>query len=108
MASSKVTLLTQTEAKLFRNSPDYYNLTLGFNDPNKKPPQEELFKIVKLKFLNGECQFTPDEIKLLKIWFKGQGVKKMQTLYLDHILKGYPKKTARYQDSALQNLFAEM
>lgn len=105
---SKVTLLSQAEAELYRDSPDYYNLTLGFNDSNKKLSQDEQFKIVKLKFLNGECQFTPNELKLLKLWLKSQGAKKMQKLFLEHILKGYPKKTARYQNSSLQNLFAEM
>nr|NGX43070.1 hypothetical protein [Chlamydiota bacterium] len=105
---SKVTLLTQREAMLYRDSPDYYNLTLGFNDPNKKLSQGEQLKIVKLKFLNGECQFSPDELKLLKLWFNSQGARKMQKLFLEHILNGYPKKAARYQDSPLQNLFAEV
>ena len=105
---SKVTLLSQAEAKLHLYSPNYYNLTLGFNDSNKKPTRDEQFKILKIKFLNGESQYTSDELKILKFWLQSQGAKKMQKLFLEHILRGFPKKIARYQDSALQNLFAQV
>lgn len=103
----KVTLLTQAEAKLFRGSPDYYNLSLGFNDQNKKLSESQQLKIVKLKFLNGECLYNTKELKYLELWFKTQGTEKMQKLYVEEILKGYPQKTARYQDSPLKKLFTK-
>lgn len=108
ISNSKVILMSQEEAAHQRSSPDYYNLTFGFNDPNRKPSSEELLKIVKLKFLNGESLFNEEELKLLKQWFKIQGAQKMQELYLKHVLAGYPQKASRYQDSSLQRLFAEM
>jgi hypothetical protein len=101
-----VTLITHEEAQEFCTSPQYYNLTLGFNDPNKKPTTNQLLKIVKLKFLNGESQYSKEEINLLKLWFKAQGTAKMQALFVAHILSAYPQKTTRYQNSPLQKLFA--
>jgi hypothetical protein len=80
-------------------------LNLGFIDPNQKLTQEQLLKIVKIKFLNGESQFSPEEIHLLKLWFKVQDKSKMQQLFLEHILSGYPQKALRYQNSPLQKLF---
>jgi hypothetical protein len=105
---SKVTLLSRAEAEPLRGSVDYYNMTLGFNDLSKKPSREALFKIVKLKFLDGEAMYNTEELKMLKEWFKSQGPAKMQKLYLEHILKGFPKKTDRYKNSPLQKLFVEM
>jgi len=102
---SKVTLLTQNEAMHYYNEPDYYNLTLGFLDLKKKPKADELFKIVKIKFLNGESHYSTEEITLLRIWIKGAGVEKMQKLFVEMILNGYPKKAARYQNSPLQQIF---
>lgn len=101
----KVTLLTQNEAKKFVSDPNYYNLSLGFTDPNKKLTRDQLFNIVKLKFLNGESQFSKQEIEMLKDWFKPEGIEKMQKLYLEHVINGYPQKIARYQNSPLQKLF---
>jgi IS5 family transposase len=97
--------MSQAEAGQYRGHPDYYNLTLGFNDLKKKPTPDQLFKIIKVKFLNGESQFSEEEIKFLKQWFKIQGASKMQKLYFEHILKGYPKKASRFHNSPLQKLF---
>jgi hypothetical protein len=105
---SQVTLLSQWEADYYVTGPYYYNLTLGFNDPKKKPSKDEAYKIVKLKFLNGDSQFTKDEIALLKIWFKSQGIEKMKKLYLQMIIAGYPEKIATYKNSTLQQLFQLM
>ena len=105
---SKVTLLSHVEAEKYRNSPDYYNLTLGFNDPKKTPSKDEAYKIVKLKFLNGDSHFSLEEIAFLRVWFKSQGVDKMKNLYLKFILSGYPEKTTQYNNSTLQRLFAEL
>lgn len=106
---SKVTVMSQNEAKYQRSSPDYYNLTLGYNDERKQRelPKDLLLKIVKIKFLNGEVQFNDEELKLLEIWFRSQGVAKMQKLY-ELILTGFPRKSARYQNSRLQQLFTKM
>jgi hypothetical protein len=103
---SRVTVLTQEEARLVRNSPDYYNLTLGFNDPDRKLSTSERFKTLKIKFLNGESQYSREELDLLKKWFKSQGTTKMRTLFLDHVLKGQPRKAGRYQGSPLQSLLS--
>ncbi len=103
---SQVTLLSHADASPQRSSPDYFHLNLGFNDPAKKPTADQLYKITKLKFLSGESQYDQEELKLLKQWFKSQGTQKMQKLFLEYILKGYPKKAARYLDSPLQKLFA--
>lgn len=105
---SKVTLLTQREAVNQYKNPDYYNLTLGFLDKNRKLKTDELLKIIKIKFLNGESYYSSEEMKLLRMWIKQSGVEKMQKLFVESILKGYPKRAARYQNSPLQQIFASI
>lgn len=105
----RIIIMSQNEARNRHNNSDYYNLTLGYNDAEKQKdlPRDALFKIVKIKFLNGEAQFNNEELKLLEIWFKEQGVAKMQKLH-ELILAGFPKKLANYHGSRLQQLFAKM
>ena len=66
-------MLTGNEARRFISDPNYYNLSLGFIDPKKQPTPEQLAKIVKIKFLNGESQFSKQEIEMLKAWFNSEG-----------------------------------
>lgn len=101
---SKVTLLSQEEATHELNNPNYYNLTLGFTDPTKTLTSGALLKIVKLKFLNGESSYSKEELKLLQQWISVQGKEKMERLFVDKILSGFPKKMARYNGSPLQKL----
>ena len=103
---TKVTAMSLNEASSRRENSDYFHLNLGFNDPAKETTSDQQFKIIKLKFLNGESQYSQEELKLVKKWFKEQGFQKMQKLYMEHILKGYPQKAQRFENSPLQNLFA--
>jgi len=103
----KIILLSQVEAANQVNTPGYYNLTLANLNPHKKIPLDTKLKVAKIKFLQGISQFDADEINFLKQWFQVNGKSKMQTLYFEHILNGYPQKAARYQGSSLQKLFAE-
>ncbi|CRX37687.1 DUF3638 domain-containing protein [Estrella lausannensis] len=88
----KITVMSAEEAQSKRSADEYYNLTLGFNDPSKQLTESERLKIVKIKFLNGESQYSPDETELLKKWLQSQGPKKMQDFYENYVLAGDNKK----------------
>jgi hypothetical protein len=108
---SKVSLLTQFEAAEVYNSPDYYNLTTGFinEEKNKSLTDDEREKIVKVKFLNGESHYTQQEKELLKGWFQNkEKTQRLEKLFREKILLGYPLKAARFWNSPLQDLFEEM
>lgn len=104
----EVTLLSQAEARKHWGKPEYYNLTLGYNDRTKKPSREAMVKIVKLKFLNGEVLYTDEEKKILRDWLKAAGPVKMRTLFEDYVLKGFPGKAAAYRHSLLKQLLADL
>lgn len=104
----KVKILTQLEAASYKDDPNYYNLTLGFLDPNRTLTKTQLLQVAKVKFLNGVSNYTVEELDLLKAWLTRQGPKKMKDLFLQQILKGKPDKTARYQGSHLQALFLKL
>ncbi len=99
-----VTLITDEEFQDHKSNPNYYNLALGFYDPDRKLSPTQLLKVVKLKFLNGESLYSLDELHLLELWFKAQGKEKMHKLFVEHILNGFPQKQLRYQNSPLKNL----
>lgn len=103
----KVTVLSILDGEKFISSPHYYNLNLGFIDPAKKPSDEQLRKIVKVKFLNGNAIFTPKELELLREWFLSEGVDKMIELHR-MVLEGHPLRTSRYQGSNLQKIFKDL
>ncbi|MCX6991323.1 MAG: DUF3638 domain-containing protein [Chlamydiae bacterium] len=100
-----VTLYSQLED--ITDSPNYYNLSLGFKDPERKLSPKAFEKVVKLKFLNGQSDFKEEELKFLQTWFTSPkaGAAKMQKLYLEHIIKGQPDKQLAYSGSNLQILF---
>ena len=100
--------MTLAEAPQHRTSNDYYNLTFGYNDAHKEVTRDTLYKVIKVKFLNGEAQFTAEELALLEKWLLAQGPAKMQELYLKYIIAGSPQKNARYLNSPLQLLFAKL
>lgn len=104
----QITLLTQNEAEKYFGEPNYYNLTLGFKNPEMKLSPVAQYAVTKIKFLNGESQYSREELQYLKLWFKTKGIKEMRTLFEDHVLKGFPLKAAKYQNSSLQRVFNEM
>ncbi|MBA3237429.1 MAG: hypothetical protein H0T62_03645 [Parachlamydiaceae bacterium] len=97
---------------MYRKSDAYYNLTLGFNDPSQKLNNSDKLKIQKIKFLNGELQFTTEELELLKKWFARQGGENMQIFYEEYVLSSENKKlkAAEYYhgESSLKRLFSEI
>ncbi|MBA3237751.1 MAG: hypothetical protein H0T62_05285, partial [Parachlamydiaceae bacterium] len=107
-----VTVMSAEEAQVYRKSDAYYNLTLGFNDPSHKLNNGDKLKIQKIKFLNGESQFTTEELELLKKWFARQGVENMQLFYEEYVLasENNKLKAAEYHhgESSLKRLFSEM
>jgi len=88
--------------------PDYYNVTLGFKDPTREISSIAFKKVLKLKFLNGESHFNKEEIAILEKWFKDEGVDKLETLYLKHILKFQPDKRVSFKGSSLERLFKKL
>lgn len=80
---------------------DQYQLFLGFIDRNRTLTDAEFEQIVKIKFLNGECQYTKKERAVLESWIEREGRAKMKTLFERHILLGFPKKTLSYKRSSL-------
>jgi hypothetical protein len=72
--------------------------------------QERLFeKIVKCKFLNGDCNFNAKEKELLENWFLKEGPVKMRTFYQKHILLGFPLKRISYNaNSDLLKIFRKL
>ncbi len=108
ITDSSVIILSQEEAQNELDNPHYYNLTLGYSDPTKKLSQSDLLKVVKVKFLNGEVDYSEPELALLSQWIKAQGNEKMERFFVDHILAGYPQKTTRLYHSTLNKLFLSL
>lgn len=101
-------LFSRQEIKRNFDNFDGYNLTLGSLNGTAINP-EVLEKIVKVKFLNGESTYRKEELEILKNWLLKEGVLKMRKLFIKHILKGFPKKMAAYNDSSdLKNLFRDL
>jgi hypothetical protein len=86
----------------------YYNLYVGFKDPSKKPSEKAFEKIVKLKFLNGECSYNQKEAEFLEKWLGEAGAEKMLRLFFRHILNNQPDKAANYSGSKLQKVFNKL
>jgi len=105
-SENSIIILSQHEAMQKKKA--YYNLAFGFYDETKPVSDELLEKIVKIEFLNGESSYSEKKREILRKWFQEQGVEKMRTLFQQHILAGYPEKTAAYSNSHLQNLFKEV
>jgi hypothetical protein len=86
--NEKVIIMTQEEAKIYRDKDDFYNLTIGYNDRRKKLTEKEMLQIVLIKFLNGESQFNKNELKLLKGWLLEQDAHKMKDFYEKFVIQG--------------------
>ena len=48
------------------------------------------------------------QIPILEKWFKDEGVDKLETLYLKHILKFQPDKRVSFKGSSLERLFKKL
>jgi hypothetical protein len=98
----RVTLMSQGDAAYRANEKSLYNLTTGFI--NKKKTEKLSLaarkKIVIAKFLNGESHFSATDSKLLTDWLRTYGSESLRTLYVDHILPGYPQKEAAYRSGS--------
>lgn len=76
--------------------------------PGKFQGTEAFRKVVKIKFLNGDCDFTLAEQKVLREWFQEQGphgAQRMEQFYHNHILKGFSMKAQAYRGSSLERVF---
>ncbi len=87
---------------------DYYNLTLGFKDPKRKPSEKALEKIVKIKFLNGETIYSKKELAFLEKWIAENNPTEMREFFQSIILNGQPNKATSFQASSLDRLFAKL
>lgn len=77
-------------------------------DPAKFQASETFRKVVKIKFLNGDCDYSLAEQKVLRDWFQAQGPQgaaHMQEFYIKHVLKGFPARLQAYRGSALERVF---
>lgn len=82
-----------------------YQLDLGPMNQSSRPLTfEEREAIVKIKFLNGESQFTREEMELLQNWIARYDRKVVKSFYEKYVLSGFPGKTSLYQNSALRRL----
>ena len=96
----------------FRKRGKSENVTLcepksfGFDE---KTTAKVLERIVKIKFLNGECNYNKAEQKILKDWLVKEGPSKMRELYFSHILSGFPLKLGDYNlNSDLKKIFDKL
>lgn len=104
-SDGKVILMSHYETQFFKETKEYYNLTLGFIDDQQKVNKKLLSNIVKIKFLNGESNnYTKEEQKLLQEWIDKVGKDKLKHLFLRHILSGLPLKLTTYNNSPLQRI----
>jgi hypothetical protein len=65
-------------------------------------------KIVKIKFLNGEVNYTNKEIQILRAWLQQNNPEVMYELFTHHVIRGLLKKSQEYDQSSLQRLFHEL
>lgn len=86
-----------------------YNLTLGPIDPMEVSPKT-FERIVKVKFLNGESNYSKKELEVLRAWIGEEEVAtEMRDFFIKEVLSGLPqKKTAYNSGSDLQKLFRDL
>jgi hypothetical protein len=73
-----------------------YNLTYGFCKEEREISPKLKKNIVKVKFLNGDSEYTKEERKILKAWINESGVEKMRVLFEEYLIKSTPNKRALY------------
>jgi hypothetical protein len=85
-------------------------LTTGFLNKGKEDllTPEVAGKLVKIKFLNGDCHYSQQEANLLSDWLSKEGPEKMRSFYYKHILSGFPQKSIQFQGSKLDRLFKKL
>lgn len=80
-----------------------YQLVLGStNDLSRPLTLEEKEAIVKIKFLNGESQYSREEMDLLQNWIDRHDRSAVKEFYEKYVLSGFPGKTMLYKNSALR------
>jgi hypothetical protein len=104
----EVKLGTLAEMQVMSDDPSYYNLHLGFKDPEKKLSEGAFQKIIKLKFIDGESSYSQKELEFLEKWLQEAGVDRMYRLFTQMILTHQPEKLAAFQASSLQRTFAKL
>lgn len=77
---------------------------LGNVDSGTPLTDAERLALIKTKFLNGEVDYTPEELPLLESWVENYGPKRMRRFFEKTLLKD---KDA-YADSALDKAFSRL
>lgn len=92
-----------------------YHMYLGLIGQGSDPidaniEQNPDFLRLKLQadFLNGKSDYTASELKMLKTWIEKEGVKKMEELFTQTILKNKPSSASNYRSSPLAKLFESL
>lgn len=84
-----------------------YDRVLGFKRKGNMLTAKQLNHLVKIKFLNGDAQYTKQERRVLKRWIELSGRERMREFFEKHILSGFPLKAAVYKNSALYKYLNE-
>lgn len=105
LQDDKAIMLSHYESAARQNNPHLYNITLGYLDDKQQVTEQQMLKIIKIKFLRGESSYTKQEFAILTQWLEQAGKEKMRKLYLNHILKGSAEKFAAYRSSNLYSFF---
>lgn len=75
-------------------------------DPATENSSEFISLKVRIKFLNGETDYSEEELPVLKEWIEQKGVSKMKTLFLNEILKNKQESALAYPGSSLEAIFS--
>lgn len=109
-----VMILSKSDLRNFKNrntneNMKLYNLTLGPIEDMKISPKT-FERIVKIKFLNGESNYSKKELEILREWIgKEEVATEMREFFMGHILNGLPQKRTEYNTgSDLKKLFHEL
>jgi len=115
----QVTILNQQDAAAFQSAAvnekeaiasdmHLYNLTLKTLDNAGMLSPNVLQKVVKVKFLNGDVEYTKMELIELESWLRKFNPVVMRQFLLNHVLAGRPKAMNAYYGSLLQKLFNKL
>ncbi|MCB1149303.1 MAG: hypothetical protein KDK48_03985, partial [Chlamydiia bacterium] len=80
------------------------NITLD----TRNMDDQELLRVVQMKFLDGQSRFDKRERPLLKEWLEANDVEALKKFYIGQVLNGKPDKAARFQGSDLMRIFLEL
>lgn len=97
-----LTLLSELDAELFKKTHPKQVKNIALDYTEESPLFEQL---VKIKFLNGESDFSKKERAFLSSWFQEFNAHELQEFYLNEVLKGFPMKLQAYRSSPLRKVF---